>query len=261
MQGSLVGSRIDISNRSHPMDDLKSELGVDRIGRVTVLTLRRPAFGNRLTQSLLQQLCAALDAARRDTTVAGCVLTGQGEVFCLGGDYDSVDDNTAGRMEFGRAHIDLFNSMARFGKPVVAAVNGDAHAGGFSLVVACDLAFVSETATLGLPEAARGLFPFLALAVVADALPKKLLFEIVYDSRLMTAKEACNLHVANAAVPPEQVLVRAIEAVERASCGNSDVLMLGRDLYYSTRGMKPVEALDQSRLALASALASRAERR
>jgi enoyl-CoA hydratase/carnithine racemase len=242
------------------MDDLESELGVDRIGRVTVLTIRRPASGNRLTQPLLEQLAAAIDAARRDPAVAGCVVTGQGEVFCLGGDYDGAGDSTAGRMEFGRAHIDLFNSMARLRKPLVAAVNGDAHAGGFSLVVACDLAFVSENATLGLPEVSHGLFPFLALAVVADALPKKLLFEIVYDSRLMTAKEACSLHVANAAVPGEQVVARAIEAVERASRGNPDILMLGRDLYYSTRGRKPAEALDQSRFALASALAARAER-
>jgi enoyl-CoA hydratase/carnithine racemase len=240
------------------MDDLKSELGVESIGRVTVLTIRRPAFGNRLTQPLLEQLAAALDAARRDPNVAGCVLTGQGEVFCLGGDYDGAGDKTVGRMEFGRAHIDLFNSMARFGKPLVAAVNGDAHAGGFSLVVACDLAFLSEDATLGLPEAARGLFPFLALAVVAEALPKKLFFEIVYDSRLMTAEEACSLHVANAIVPRGQVVERALEAVERASRGNP---MHGRDLYYSTRGMTPAEALDQSRFALASALAARAERR
>jgi hypothetical protein len=61
-------------------------------------------------------------------------------------------------------------------------------------------------------------------------------------------------------VPSEQVVARAIEAVERASGGNPDILMLGRDLYYSTRGRKPAEALDQSRFALASALAARAER-
>jgi enoyl-CoA hydratase/carnithine racemase len=243
------------------LSDTKSELGIDRRGRVVVLTLRRPGFGNRLTQSLLERLTAELDAARRDPAVAGCVLTGEGDVFCLGGDFDGAGDATAGRMEFGRAHIDLFNAMARLGKPLVAAVNGDAHAGGFSVVVACDLAIVADDATLGLPEAARGLFPFLALAVVADALPKKLFFEIVYDARLMTARDACSLQLANAAVPRQEVVARAVEAVERAAQGNPDILMLGRDLYYSTRGMTPAEALDQSRFALAAALAARAERR
>jgi enoyl-CoA hydratase/carnithine racemase len=243
------------------VDGSKSELGVDRQGRVAVLTLRRPAFGNRLTQSLLERLTAELDTARCDPAVAGCVLTGEGEVFCLGGDYDGAGDATAGRMEFGRAHIDLFNAMARLGKPLVAAVNGNAHAGGFSVMIACDLAIVAEGATLGLPEAAHGLFPFLALAVVADHLPKKLFFEIVYDARLMTANEACSLHIANAALPREKVAARAVEVVERATRGNPDILMLGRDLYYSTRGMTPAESLDQSRFALAAALAARAERR
>ena len=94
--------------------------------------------------------------------VSGCVLTGHGDVFCLGGDYRGAGAATAGRMEFGRAHINVFNAMARLGKPLVAAVNGNAHAGGFSLVVACDLAFMADDVTLGLPEAAHGLFPFLA---------------------------------------------------------------------------------------------------
>jgi enoyl-CoA hydratase/carnithine racemase len=163
-------------------------------------------------------------------------------------------------MEFGRAHIDLINEMARLGKPLVAAVNGHAHAGGFSLVVACDLAFIAEDATMGLPEAAHGLFPFLALAIVRDALPKKLLFEIVYNARLMGAQEACALHLANMVVPREAVLREAIAAVEQAAGGNPDVLALGRDLYYAMRGMSSAEALDKSRFALGAALGARSER-
>jgi enoyl-CoA hydratase/carnithine racemase len=228
-------------------------------GRVTVLAMNRPEAGNRITQQMAEELTAALDAARRNTSVAGCVLTGCGDVFCLGGDYQGAGPSTAGRMEFGRAHIDLVNEMARLGKPLVAAVNGNAHAGGFSLVVACDLAIVAEDATMGLPEAAHGLFPFLALAIVRDALPKKLLFEIVYHARLMGAQEACALHLANRAVARVSVLREAIAAVEQAACGNPDVLALGRDLYYAMRGMSPAEALDQSRFALAAALGARHE--
>jgi enoyl-CoA hydratase/carnithine racemase len=242
------------------MSDASAELLVERVGRVAVLTLRRPAFGNRLTQALLEHLTGALEAARRDREVAGCVLTGSGEVFCLGGDYDGAGDKTAGRMEFGRAHLELFAAMARLGKPLVAAVNGDAHAGGFAVVTACDLAVVADGATLGLPEAARGLFPFLALAVVADTLPRKLFFEIVYQCRLLTAQEACDLHLANETVARENVVPRAIEMAERAASGNPDILMLGRDLYHATRGMTPLQALDQARFALGVALSAKAER-
>jgi len=237
-----------------------SELEVSRAGRVAVLTMNRPDHGNRITQRLAEQITAALDVARRDTTVAGCVLTGQGEVFCLGGDYMGAGSGTAGRMEFGRAHIDVVNAMARLGKPLVAAVNGNAHAGGFSMVCACDLAFVAEDATMGLPEAAHGLFPFLALAIVRDAFPKKVLFDIVYNARLLGAQEACALHLANAALPRDQVLSHAIEFVERVTHGNPDILMLGRDLYYAMRGVNPTEAIDMARLALGAALSARSER-
>lgn len=231
-----------------------NQLDVSRSGPVAILTLKRPDAGNRITQAMAEQLVDALEAARRDPAILGCVLTGHGEVFCLGGDYQGAGHAISGRLEFGRAHIDVFDAMARLGKPLVAAVNGDAHAGGFSLVMACDLAFAADEATLGLPETAHGLFPFLALAVARDALPKKVLFEIIYDGRLLSAAEAKDLNVVNRMVPRERVLPEAIAAVERATRGSPNILMLGRDLYYAMRHQTPEQALDQARFALASAL-------
>jgi enoyl-CoA hydratase/carnithine racemase len=233
-----------------------SQLDVSRSGPVAVLTLKRPDAGNRITQAMAEQIVEALEEARRDPLILGCVLTGHGEVFCLGGDYQGAGSAVASRLEFGRAHIDVFDAMARLGKPLVAAVNGHAHAGGFSLVLACDLAFVAEEATLGLPEASHGLFPFLAMAIARDALPKKVLFEIVYDGRLLSAAEAKDLHVVNRVAPRDQVLPGAIAAVERAVRGSPDIVMLGRDLYYAMRNETPERALDQARLALASALSA-----
>lgn len=59
-------------------------------------------------------------------------------------------------LEFARAHNDLARAMSQLGKPLVAAIKGDAHADGFSLVMLCDLAVCAEDATLGLPDAAHG---------------------------------------------------------------------------------------------------------
>src|SRR5204863_5962974 len=157
--------------------------------------MRRPPHGNRISQTMAEEIVAAFESARQSPDIGACVLTGHGDVFCLGGDYQGAGPTAAGRMEFARAFIDMNHAMSRLGKPLVAAVNGNAHAGGFSIVIACDLAVAAEDATLGLPEAAHGLFPFLALAVVKDALPKKLLFDIVYNARLMRAEEACALHL------------------------------------------------------------------
>jgi len=233
-----------------------SQLESARRGRVAILTLKRPGHGNRVSQQMAEEITAALETARKVQEVGACVVTGHGDVFCLGGDYQGAGPTTAGRMAFARAFIDMNHAMACLGKPLVAAVNGNAHAGGFSIVIACDLAVVAEDATLGLPETANGLFPFLALAVVKDALPKKVLFDIVYDARLMRAEEACALHLVNAVVPRASVLDRAVQMAERACGHNADILMLGRDLYYGMRGAGPAEALDQSRFALGAALAA-----
>ena len=228
-----------------------------RYGRVAVLTMKRPDAGNRITQQMAEELTLGLDGARRDATVAGCVLTGYGDVFCLGGDYQGAGPTAAGRMEFGRAHVDLFSGMARLGKPLVAAVNGNAHAGGFALVAACDLAFITGGATLGLPEAAHGLFPFLALALSHDTLPKKVLLDIVYNARLLGTEEALSLHLVNRILAPEAVLPEAVRAVEQANSSNPDVLALGRDLYYAMRGLSLAQALEESRFALGAALSAR----
>jgi enoyl-CoA hydratase/carnithine racemase len=227
---------------------------VIRRGRVAVLTLKRSGSGNRITTQMAEEVTAALDAARRDPGIGACVITGHGDIFCLGGDYQGAGPSVAGRTAYAKALIGMDEAMLRLGKPLVAAVNGDAHAGGFSMVVGCDLAVMADDATLGLPEAAKGLFPFIALAIVRNALPKKLLFDIVYNARLMNAQEARALHLVNAVVARGAVLDKAVAAAEKASSYDPEILKLGRDLYYGMRGAAPADALEQARVALAAAL-------
>ena len=160
-----------------------------------------------------------------------------------------------------RAFTDLAQAMARLGKPLIAAINGNAHAGGFSLVVACDMALCAEDATLGLPEAANGLFPFLALAIVKDALPKKVLFDLVYGARLMDAHEARSLHLVNEVLPRGAVLDRAVAIAERACGYDVSIVRLGRDLYHNMRNLAPAQALEESGFALIAALGAADERR
>ena len=231
-----------------------AELLVDRHERVTVLTLNRPTQGNRLTTSLATEIAAALEAARNDDSIGACVLTGAGDVFCLGGDYQGAGPTTAGRTAYAEALLRMDRAMAHLGKPLVAAVNGDAHAGGFSVVVACDLAVAAAAATLGLPEAARGLFPFIALAIVKDALPKKILFDLIYSARLMSAAEAQTLHVVNEITERTNVLARSVERARQAAAHPAAIVTLGRDLYYAMRGQRADEALDNAERAVLAAL-------
>ena len=220
-----------------------AEISVERCGRVSVLTLRRPEHGNRLTAPLARELVAALAAARDDRGVGACVLTGAGA-------------SEAAREDYARALIEMDSAMARLGKPLIAAVNGDAHAGGFATALACDLAIVADDATLGLPEAASGLFPFIALAIVKDVLPKAVLFDLIYRARLMPAAEACALRIVSEAVPRSAVLERAIEIAEQAASHRPEIVALGRDLYYRLRGVPPEIALESAHEALLAALAA-----
>jgi enoyl-CoA hydratase/carnithine racemase len=135
-------------------------------------------------------------------------------------------------------------------------VNGDAHAGGFATAIACDLAVVADDATLGLPEAATGLFPFIALAIVKDVLPKAVLFDLIYRARLMTAAEACAARIVSETVPRATVVERAIEIAEQAAAHRPEIVALGRDLYYRLRGVPATEALEDARQTLLVALAS-----
>jgi len=231
-----------------------AELLVTSRDRIAVLTLNRPEHGNRLTASLASALAAALESARDDARIGACVLTGAGDVFCLGGDYRGAGPTTEGRERYADALIAMDRAMARLGKPLVAAVNGDAHAGGFATVVACDLAVAADDATLGLPEAAHGLFPFLALAIVKDALPKKLLFDLVYSARLMSAGEARSARIVNECVARSAVLERAVALAEQAATHRGEIVALGRGLYYRMSGLAPSEAHDEARRALLAAL-------
>ena len=238
-----------------------TQIEIERRGRVQILRMKRPGEGNRVSQTMAEEMIAALESARQSPDIGACVLTGHGDVFCLGGDYQGAGPTSVGRLEFARAFMNLAQAMARLGKPIIAAINGNAHAGGFSLVVACDMAVTAEDATLGLPEAAKGLFPFLALAIVKDALPKKVLFDIVYGARLMDAAEARELHLVNEVVARSAVLDRAIAIAERASAHDPSILRLGRDLYYNMRNMSPAQALEESGFALLAALAAEDEAR
>ena len=182
-------------------------------------------------------------------------------MFCLGGDYQGAGPTDAGRHAFARAFIDLAQAMARLGKPLIAAVNGNAHAGGFVVVVACDLAIVADDATLGLPEVAKGLFPFLALAIVKDALPKKVLFDIVYRARLMGAAEARASISSTRQWRAASVLERAVDRRRgaarhnRRSCGSA-----ATSTTTCATSARP-QALEESGFALLAALAAEDEAR
>jgi len=139
-----------------------TELLYEKRGAAAWFILNRPQAMNALTATLMKEMGRALDRAAEDSTVRAVVLTGAGKAFCAGADLrDMAEGLSLG--ETTRAFIDLatpvVNHLAKFPKPSIAAINGLALAGGFELMLACDLVIAAEEARLGDAHANFGLVP------------------------------------------------------------------------------------------------------
>ena len=146
---------------------LREPLDVRRRAGGLWLTLNRPAARNGIDASLGAAIGAALDAAETDTGVAAVVITADGPVFCAGADLKLIgglsalppQQAAAGLLEFLTAVGELFDRIESFGKPVIAAVNGLAVAGGLELVLVCDIVIATGAARFGDAHANYGLLP------------------------------------------------------------------------------------------------------
>ncbi|SFJ58612.1 enoyl-CoA hydratase/isomerase family protein [Aerobium aerolatum] len=219
-------------------------------GRVRILTLNRTEIGNRVSKALALDLIAALDDAEQDTAIGAIVLTGNGEVFCIGGDHSGAGRTPEAIQDFAEAFGNLNRRVQTLGKPVFAAINGDAMAGGFSMLSCCDIAVMSETATLGLPELEHGLFPILAMATIQRIMSRKLFFELVYEGRRLTADEARALWLVNEVVPREQVLARTLARAQKLAEAPAMSVRLGRQGYETMLGGELDVALRHARTLL-----------
>ena len=121
-------------------------------GGVRVLTLNRPEAFNAFNAELLDAFALALDAAARDKTVRAVVITGAGKAFCAGGDLKALlsipGGSAAGFITLAGRFHEAVQSIVTMPKAVVAAVNGVAAGGGFSLALACDFRVMSRTASM-----------------------------------------------------------------------------------------------------------------
>ena len=138
-------------------------------GRVAVITLNRPEARNAVSGELAQALEEAVDRFENDDDLWVGVLAGNGPVFCAGADLKAVASGNA-NLGTARGGFGGFVTLERT-KPIIAAVEGPAVAGGCELVLACDMVVASDSASFGLPEVKRSL---VAMAGGTTRLPKRL---------------------------------------------------------------------------------------
>lgn len=188
-------------------------LSIERRGDVVLLTLQRPAKRNALSIELREQLAEAFGVISDDGV--GCVvLTGAGSAFCSGMDTDQFGGDLAHKRRLVETSTLAFEAVSNCNRPVVAAVNGPALAGGFALALLCDLRVAGAAATFGYPELPRGIPP--SYAAARAVLPATVAQELCLTGRIVRAPEAHKLGIVREVVRGD-VVPRAMELAARVA--------------------------------------------
>ena len=230
-----------------------SDLLIDREGPVVVLTMNRPARRNAMTLAMFARLADAWDEIDADDTIRACILTGAGEHFCAGmdlramaGDVDASDDyDVSGRMErHGSGWVyDGLLKTRHPRVPIIAAVEGNAIAGGTEILQGTEIRVAGESALFGVSEARWSLYPGGGSAVrLARQIPFTEAADILLTGKHVSAPEAKSLGLIGHVVPDGTALERAHEiAATVAANGPLAVEAIMRTLR-ETPGMTEAEA-------------------
>ncbi|MGH2923235.1 MAG: enoyl-CoA hydratase/isomerase family protein [Solirubrobacterales bacterium] len=197
-------------------------LSLERQEDVAIVTLQRPEKRNALSIDLRVEIAEAFGGLGDDGGVGGIVLTGAGPAFCSGMDVTQFGGDRENRERLIETSIACFRAVGNCPKPVVAAVNGPALAGGFALALLSDLRHASETASFGFPELPRGIPP--SYAAARAALPAAIAAELTLTGRMLDAATALRLGVVAAVHEPDLLMPRAVELAGRIAAGPRQAL-------------------------------------
>jgi len=193
-----------------------------RAGAVEILTLNRPERRNALNGALIGALAEAFTEIEADDAVRAVVITGAGErAFCSGMDLKDFSarpaDDDAFASDDGTEAAPARYTIAPwdFPKPIVGAINGAAVAGGFELMMACDLIVAADHAVFGVAEVKRGLLPGGGGTLLGTRVPMAIALEITLVGDSFDAARAYEIGLVNRVVPAAQVLDEALGLATR----------------------------------------------
>jgi enoyl-CoA hydratase len=202
----------------------------ERRGKVEILRLNRPEARNAINPETSREIEAALDEIDADRDVWCVIITGTGPVFCAGADLKVVASGGG---------IDIMTERGGFAgfvsrdltKPVIAAVNGPALAGGFEIVLACDFVVTADHAVFGLPEVQRGLLAAAGGPIrLAQRIPLATALEITVLGDPIDAARAHQLGLVNRVVPAAEVLDAALAIADRIIANSPAAVRAARTL-------------------------------
>jgi enoyl-CoA hydratase len=203
---------------------------------VLVLTMNRPEARNALNRDLYRAIGEAFVHAETDPDVRVIVLTGAGDkAFCAGMDlkaFAAGDPIGAGDGPGTTVFVERC-----YPKPIVAAVNGAAVAGGFGVMLGCDIIVAAEHATFGLPEVRRGLVGVGATTRASLRLPPAITLELALTGEPIDAARALHHGLVNRVVPAAEVLPTAV-AIAASIAANAPLAVgLAKEIALDARGL------------------------
>lgn len=205
----------------------EEHLLVERDGHVMVLTMNRPERRNALSPSMMQGMAAAWDEINADPDIRVAVLTGAGGFFCAGADLqamtqsppgDAFEKQESGTSELAGGVIKPLLKGFLLDKPLIAAVEGPAVAGGTEILQATDIRIAGESARFGVSEVRWGLYPLGGSAVrLRRQIPYAVAADLLLTGRNVLAPEAKELGLISEVVADGTALERAREVAERVA--------------------------------------------
>jgi len=231
----------------------------ERRGRVLILTISNPAARNAMSPDLYRSGFPAIRDAGADERIGAIVLTGAGEHFCGGGNLNRLLAQRSLPASEQLAHLDALHDwvMAMRGcpKPIIAAVEGAAAGGGFSVCLGCDLVVAAEDAKFVMSYVRIGLSPDGGGSdSLAEMLPPQAALEILLDGGTVSAARLHELGVVNRVVPRGKALPEALSWAEKLAQGPAHAQARIKQLVYAARGRTRRAQLDAERDAFVESL-------
>jgi enoyl-CoA hydratase/carnithine racemase len=190
----------------------------EKKGKIAYVTLNRPEKMNALSTELIHELSRTWVDFRDDDHLWVAILTAAGKAFCVGADYQSVDDP-----EFTTTPIET-PSYHQIWKPVICAINGQALGRGMGLALGCDIRVASEAAQFGCPEPKFGTVT--RVDIFEPYLPRGIASEVLLMGDSISAQRAYELNLINRVVPQEKLVHEATAIAERL-CENAPLAVRG----------------------------------
>jgi enoyl-CoA hydratase/carnithine racemase len=210
---------------------------------LAVLALAKPPR-NLLDPDVMSALREAILSADADSEVEAIVLTGTDAAFCGGLDIEQIRAG-ADPVQFAAALVELLRIFPALGKPVVAAVNGDALAAGYGIVCASDIAVAADNARIGSFEATVGIWPMIAQVPALQRLSRRHVLQNLLTGEPFDAQRALEIGIVNSVVGAEELWTE-VRRWAKLSVGAGQALAAGRRSFYRFLDLSYDEALTAS---------------